>query len=161
MKKAITLAAALLICFAGAPGPTDGASLAGAFSPRAAQAAAKRQEVTAQWTADAPASPRDVFVADKEEQHASVLLSSAKGVKDFKVLKLFLKDMGSDGKPVFLVKELYSRPVLAPGRPLEVVLTFFGTIPAYGISYVDSAGKTRFFSLDMSGRDGSVLLTEF
>ncbi len=160
MKKALIFAAALLLCVAGAPHSQPGTPLGSALAPAVAQAA-QRQEVTAQWTSDAPASPRDVFVADKEEQHTSVLLSSPKGVKNFKVLKLFLKQIDNDGKPEFLVKELHSQPVLAPGRPLEVVLTFFGTIPAYGISYVDSTGKTRYFSLDMSGKDGSVLLTEF
>ena len=158
MKKAIILAAALLFCLAGPPSFRDGA---GMFSPEAARAAEKSREVTAQWTKDAKPVSRDVFVADREEAHTSVLLSSKKGVKDFKVLKLFLKDIGSDGKPIFLMEVLHSQPALAPGRPLEVVLTFFGTIPAYGISYTDSAGRTRWFSLDMSGKDGSVLLTEF
>ena len=161
MKKAIILAAALLFCAAVTPPFPPGAAPAGSLSPSAAQAAERSQEVTAQWTKDTKASPHDVFVADREEAHTSVLLSSKKGVRDFKVLKLFLKDIGSDGKPIFRVKVLHSQPALAPGRPLEVVLTFFGTIPAYGISYVDSAGRTRWFSLDMSGKDGSVLLTEF
>ena len=160
MKKAIILAAALLFCLAGPPAFPPGAAPAGYLSP-SAQAAEKSREVTAQWTKDAKPVSRDVFVADREEAHTSVLLSSKKGVKDFKVLKLFLKDIGSDGKPIFLMEVLHSQPALAPGRPLEVVLTFFGTIPAYGISYTDSAGRTRWFSLDMSGKDGSVLLTEF
>ncbi len=162
MKKCIT-AAALLLIVAGSPlfQSNDTPSFLSAFAPSLTYAASKRPEVQAQWAQDARVSHRDIFIADEEEGHTRVLLSTSKGVKDLKVLKLALKDIGNDGKPVFLVKTLHSQPVLAPGRPLEVVLSFFGTIPAYGISYVDSTGKTRYFSLDMSGKDGSVLLTEF
>lgn len=44
--------------------------------------------------------------------------------------------------------------------PVAVQLGFMGTIPNYGISYVDGGGNLRRFALVQSGYDGSVLLDE-
>lgn len=35
------------------------------------------------------------------------------------------------------------------------------TIPCYGISYIDENGVVRYFAIEVSGMDGSVLLSEF
>lgn len=40
-------------------------------------------------------------------------------------------------------------------------MTFSGDIPNYGISYVDEQGTTRNYALEVSGKDGSILLSEF
>ena len=39
--------------------------------------------------------------------------------------------------------------------------TFFGDLPNNGVSYVGEDGATRNFAVNVSGEDGSLMLTEF
>lgn len=103
----------------------------------------------------------DKFVASMSDSHQEVLFFVDKDIKDFKVLSLLLRDIDSEGKRQFDVTELYFQEKLTPKRPLVVVMTFFGTIPNNGVSYVDQNGVTRQFAVEMSGYDGSILLSEF
>ena len=50
----------------------------------------------------------------------------------------------------------------SPEKPLVVKLSFPGDLPAYGISYEDSEGKgeEHRFSICMSGKDGSLLMSD-
>lgn len=52
-------------------------------------------------------------------------------------------------------------PALKSHFPLVVGMTFFGSIPHYGISYTDENGSSKQFAIEQSGDDGSILLTEF
>ena len=38
---------------------------------------------------------------------------------------------------------------------------FPGILPAYGLSFADGSGETVYFTINMSGKDGSLFLTEF
>ena len=67
----------------------------------------------------------------------------------------------SGGNPMFSVKEMHRLPVLVPGRPFAAGMSFYGSIPSYGISYTDGSGQIRRFTVGLSGEDGSVLLTAF
>lgn len=120
-------------------------------------------QVRAQWAKDAlyRFSTYDEFVADTTESQVGVLFMTDSSVEGFKVLGLTLDSVDHNGKATFLTKELYGLDVLAPERPLVVRLPFHGAIPHYGISYVDRSGTTRSFALEMSGKDGSLLLSEF
>ena len=100
----------------------------------------------------------DEFIADTTEPQVKVLFSTGKDVRDFKVLALTLED--SDEKITFSAKELYALDKLTPKRPLVVGLTSYGTIPHYGVSYVDENGATRSFAVSESGEDGSLFLME-
>ena len=91
---------------------------------------------------------------------AGVVFSVNNPIKNFKVLSLYLKDF-SDGKPIFLVKELYTKEVFRPDRQLLVKFSFIGSIPNNGISYTDGNGKTRYYSISESGMDGSLVFVEF
>lgn len=103
----------------------------------------------------------DEFVADTTEPQVRVVFLAEGDVRDFKVLSLHLKDVDSNGKANFLVDPLYALDRLKPERPLVVALTFYGSIPHYGISYLDAKGTTRYFALGESGMDGSPELSEF
>ncbi len=103
----------------------------------------------------------DEFVADTTEPQVRVAFLAEGDVREFKVLSLHLKDVDSNGKADFLVDTLYALDRLKPERPLVVTLTFYGSTPHHGISYLDSKGKTRYFTLGESGMDGSLELTEF
>ena len=92
--------------------------------------------------------------------YAGVVFSVNHPIKNFKVLSLHFKEFKND-KPVFLYKELYTKDVFRPDRQLLVKFTFFGSIPNNGISYTDPTGKTRYYTVDASGKDGSLYFTEF
>ena len=104
--------------------------------------------------------PHDIFVAGQSDPMAGVVFSTNNPIKNFKVLSLHFKDF-SNGKPVFLVQDLYTKEVFLPDRPLLVKFSFFGSIPNNGISYMDSNGKTRYYAVSESGKDGSLLFVEF
>jgi hypothetical protein len=126
-------------------------------------AAASEPQVIARWAEEALAgySAYDVFIADTSEWQVKIVFSAEGGVRDFKVLKLDIEDIDENGKPTFSAVELYARSRLAPERPLVLGMTFWGSIPHYGISYVDESGTTRNYYIDMSGEDGSLYLEEF
>ena len=118
-------------------------------------------DIEGQWERDVKQlGPHDVFVAGQGESNAGVVFSVNHPIKNFKVLSLHFKEFKND-KPVFLYKELYSKDVFRPDRQLLVKFTFFGSIPNNGISYTDPTGKTRYYTVDASGKDGSLYFTEF
>lgn len=93
------------------------------------------------------------------EPLARVLLSCEHAVKDFKVLGIEASPMSNSLS--FSTEELYALDELSPDRPLLLNMTFYGLLPYYGVSYVDDSGETISYSINMSGEDGSVILTEF
>lgn len=102
----------------------------------------------------------DIFDADEYEEQAQVVLMAKREVKDFKVLALEFVSANDDGEIVFDKKEIYTSKNLSPKRPLLLRMTFFGTIPSYGISYVDGDGETKTFGISESGKDGSLQLID-
>lgn len=92
------------------------------------------------------------------EPLARVLLSCEYAVKDFKVLGI---EASMSSSLSFFTEELYALDELSPDRPLLLNMTFYGLLPYYGVSYVNGSGETISYSINMSGKDGSVILTEF
>ena len=118
-------------------------------------------DIEGQWESDVKQlGPHDTFVASQSDPQVGVVFSVNSPVKNFKVLSLEFKDF-ANGKPVFQVKELFTKDVLRPERQLLVKYTFFGSIPNNGFSYTDGNGKTRYYSVSQSGMDGSLLFSEF
>ena len=133
----------------------------GAVSVEAAEKSP--MEVLARWAEDALAgySAYDEFIADTSEAQVKIVFSVEGSVRDFKVLKIDFEDINESGKPMFSVVELHTLDRLTPERPLVLGMTFWGSIPHYGISYVDESGTTRNYAVHESGEDGSLLLVEF
>lgn len=118
-------------------------------------------DIEGQWERDVKQlGPHDVFVAGESDPKVGVVFSVNNPIKNFKVLSLHFKDFKND-KPVFLVKELYTKEVFRPDRQLLVKFSFFGSIPNNGISYTDPNGKTRYYAVSQSGKDGSLMFSEF
>ena len=120
--------------------------------------------VCAQWIDDVYLEPNgyDVFTADDNAEQRQVVFIAISKVSDFKVLSLSFEGMDENGSMVhFATTELYSQAELKPERPLMVGMSCDSTIPCYGISYVDENGVTRNFAIEVSGMDGSVLLSGF
>lgn len=102
----------------------------------------------------------DVFYAS-EGEGTKVLFTPSRSVKDFKLLALTIEDVDENGNIKFASEEVYSRESLDPECPLAAALDFFGDIPNNGFSYVDDNGTIKSFAINISGEDGSLILTEF
>ncbi|MGM9998316.1 MAG: hypothetical protein ACI38Q_02795 [Candidatus Bruticola sp.] len=98
------------------------------------------------------------FAADKGEYAVGVVISVDRPVKNFKLLKLELVNVSSDGKPSFSSKEIYSQADLTPQHPFIVEMNMPETVPNYAVSYTDGNGTFQKYFIGMSGRDGSVIL---
>ena len=69
--------------------------------------------------------------------------------------------MDKNSKITYDTKVLYSTKTLTPKKPLLADIEYLSEgIPNLGISYVDSSGKTRKFTLYQSGKDESVQLSK-
>jgi len=107
-----------------------------------------------EWDSAAALFPK-LYPAGEEHELTAVFRSDG-GVTDFKLLALSLEDVDEEGRASFAVTEVFSLPALRAGVPLAVPMDFPGDIPTNGFSYVDGKGATRQFTLQLSGRDGSL-----
>ncbi len=87
-----------------------------------------------------------------------ILFRSEEGVKDFKLLSLSLKDVDANGHATFDVTEVFNTPALRAGTPLAAPMSFPGDIPSNGFSYMDTDGTTKAYTINISGRDGSLVV---
>lgn len=102
----------------------------------------------------------DHYPAEEGEYAVDIVFITDGAVRDFQVLALTVTDISEEGELSFAFEELYTYGELTPERGLAVKMSLPETIPFYGISYRDGAGNTRVFSVNLSGFDGSVYLTE-
>lgn len=101
------------------------------------------------------------YAADTSEYAVKVIFRTDKKVTAFKLLKLTFESVDGSGKISYSQSEEYKLDVFTPSEPFIAAVAFPGDIPAYGISYIDADGTLRCFTLNISGEDGSLLLTEF
>lgn len=121
----------------------------------------EEQTVLVQWANEVPGSEGiDELRVSESEYSAHVLFTAKQTVKNFKVLALEFQDIDDEGNVSFAVEELYTVE-LTPERPLMVQMELVGTIPNNGISYEEEDGTVRQFSVNESGKDGSLFLMEF
>ena len=92
---------------------------------------------------------------------SSVLFVADSTVTDFQISSLFLESVDDYGNMNFSVTPLYTQDTLTPDWALVVDLTFYGDLPSYGISYVDANRQLWRFAIEISGYDGSIVLTEY
>lgn len=102
----------------------------------------------------------DEFNVNDDEQTVKVVFTADTTVTDFRVLSISMQDYDDEGNFAFAVEEMYTQPELTPDRPLEAGLVFLGDIPNNGIAFTDPDGNTKYYAVDMSGRDGSLFLWE-
>lgn len=101
------------------------------------------------------------FVADTSGYEVQIVLSATEKITNFQFNSLEYIESSDNESVDFLMTPMYSLDELTSDKPLVVTLTFFGTIPSYGISYTDANGTERKFFLEVSGMDGSLLVTEY
>ncbi len=94
--------------------------------------------------------------ADRTEQAVVIALYPQKGLSDAQVFSTAVEDEG------FLLQEvLGSFPALTPDKPLLLWVSFPGDMTAYCLRFADEAGAVHHVLISISGRDGSVLLSEY
>ncbi len=82
-----------------------------------------------------------------------VAIVPEKPMSEFKLLSLNYYGTGENGTPIFRAEEKDSADVL--DSAYVAPLSFYGSIPNNGVSYVDSNGVFHAYSISLSGRDGS------
>lgn len=98
------------------------------------------------------------FTADSSEYAVRILFSTDRPVRDFKLYNL---ELDPDSEEVaFKAAEFYTLDDMVPDESVVITMTFAGDIPNYGVSYVDTDGTEKIFSISQSGEDGSIVLDE-
>lgn len=123
----------------------------------------QKPDVHVQWAEDVLTDLSDYerFRLGLDEEQPLIYFSTEQTIEEFKELSLTFESVDDDGNVKFTVEEIYNHGTMTPETPLLTRMEFIGTIPNNGISYVDSNGKTRYFAVEVSGYDGSLLLSEF
>ena len=94
------------------------------------------------------------------EPKTKIILEANCDIKDFKFMKMSVKDVYEDGSISVDTETIIVQKNVNKGELIGIDLTFFGDMPEYAVSYVDDAGVRRFCSLMESGYDGSLVLNE-
>lgn len=97
----------------------------------------------------------------EEENRARIAFTVENDIKEFKLLAIELQSVDNDGNLQFDLEELYHYGDFSPKKALVGDVVFHGDTLEYGISYVDPEGMTRYYVLEVSGVDGSLIMTEF
>ncbi len=101
------------------------------------------------------------FDADDSEYATKAIFTSETSVTDLRLLSVEMDDMDEDGNISFHTnKVLYTVDELTSDKPLVVNLLISETIPNMGITYTDENGIEKYYTISMSGFDGSLLLIE-
>ena len=58
-------------------------------------------------------------------------------------------------------EELYTMEELTPDRAFLAQVVFWGDMTTYGISFTDADGQARHYAVSISGKDGSLICTEY
>lgn len=104
----------------------------------------------------------DYFEAEPQEKAGvtNVLLESEKTLTDIRVLKLL--DVRSTDSEIlsFDARAVYKKEKIDSENPLVIKMSFYDTIPYWGISYKDENGNSHTYAFNMSGKDGSMYLSD-
>ncbi len=102
----------------------------------------------------------DEFEERSDEYAQRILITPLEAVTGFRFLDISFSE-SQDQEIQFIVnQELYGQEALTPDRPLAVWVSFPGTFPTRAIQYTGQDGAIHSYAIVMSGKDGSILLTE-
>lgn len=114
-------------------------------------------------SADFATDNLNVEYTDGNTDHqVTVVFSANTDISKFRYLEIgFVDPERSDAVRIRIEKVLYLSKVLSQNDPIALSMHFDGDLPSRGISYFDEKGIERFFTVSISGEDGSLQLTEF
>lgn len=87
-----------------------------------------------------------------DEAGARLIITTDTEIKDFAFISIKSEDTGNK-LCYFAGNTLFSVDEMSPQKPFVVKLLFPGSLPSYGISFVDENGVQRYFAINLSGRD--------
>lgn len=102
----------------------------------------------------------DEWIVDDSEYQVKVVFTAQETVQDFQLVTICLQEMPGDDVAFRQDEVLYQASQLSPQRPLVVGMMFAGDTPNMGVTFVDQEGHTHQASINMSGKDGSLLLMQ-
>ncbi len=129
-------------------------------TPEEVTAETKNASVTVEQVEDIAGEYGTVFNASTDEYAFYAVFRTDVKITDVKVLGLTFVDADESGAITFDKEVLHTVDEIGPDFNLAVHLTVDGSIPAYGISYADTDGTIKSFSVNMNGEDGSLYLAE-
>lgn len=115
--------------------------------------------VTAEWTEDA-VSHWDTAPAEAEDGAAGICIRTDAAVTEVRLAALTTEIDGDGTASYTLGETLYAAASLTPEEELVAETAFMGMLPDRCLCYRDTDGTERFFSLAISGKDGSLLMTD-
>lgn len=115
--------------------------------------------VTADWTEDA-VSHWDTAPAEAEDGAAGIRIRTDAAVTEVRLAALTTEIDGDGTASYTLGETLYAAASLTPEEELVAETAFMGMLPDRCLCYRDTDGTERFFSLAISGQDGSLLMTD-
>ena len=140
---------------------TPGTDEFAAAAMKAARSARQNAAVSADFASQALLSRQggyDEFIDEQSQYQVKIAFTARETVTDFRFLSI-ISDFGDNSEPRFrLGAERYVQPRLSPGRPLVIGLVFAGDMPTFAISYKAPDGSERYYAVNTSGLDGSVIL---
>lgn len=89
-----------------------------------------------------------------------VLFYTTEPVQDFRFLELVDWVEENDELVLGIGRDLYTLAEFSPEQALVVTMEFEGVLPSRGIEYRTADGRELLYAVEMSGKGGSLLLTE-
>lgn len=119
-------------------------------------------DVSVQWLEDAgPLEDYDeCSIALGEEPLSEIAFIPKRPVEEFCVLSLTVAAVSESGDIEFEVYPEACSDDNRLERPLVAEVSFTGDLPEYGFRYEDKNGNMRRFAIEISGRDGSLVVRE-
>lgn len=120
------------------------------------------EAVSVRWLEEAGtlAEYDECSIASGEDALSYIVFVPKHPVKKFTVLSLAVVDVSESGDIEYEAYPETSGQKVWIERPLVVELSFAGDLPKYGFQYEDENGDVRRFAIEISGRDGSLLVLE-
>ncbi|MBR2742034.1 MAG: hypothetical protein IKD89_00410 [Clostridia bacterium] len=101
------------------------------------------------------------YTLPTESETVKLVFYTDKSVKNLTLLSLTFVDFDDEGSITFSVEPLYTVDEFGPADGLLFDTVFYGSIPNNGFSYVNENGETKYYTIEQSGKDGSICLIEF
>ncbi|MBR4710837.1 MAG: hypothetical protein IKP10_02315 [Clostridia bacterium] len=116
--------------------------------------------VSAVWAREAMDTASTYLSWNLVGSDAWVMFRAEEGVTDFRIMELTMQFTG-DGSYTFHESEAFALEGLWPAQPLIAGLDFPGDMPCWGIAYRDAQGAEHRCTVEISGENGAILLTEY
>lgn len=115
------------------------------------------------WTKDRASDLSDYEIVEHAtgDWTVGVLYIATEPIEDMSILDIEFVDCDDEGNETYNITGETKYGTIAPEMPISVMIEMVGDIPNNGFSFKDNTGKTRYFSISESGKDGSIVINEF